>query len=87
MSNTLFYKIKPNIIIDKHSLISLFFMDFIDGTCDNKMQYKIEKEWRPGMVGFQEIIRVDFDNPEDTLAMCLRGVPDEFQQYLEIVNK
>ena len=87
MSNSLFYKIKPNVNIDKHRLIELFFMDFIDDTCDNKIQYQLEREWQPGMVHSTETLRIDFEREEDTLAMYLRGVPKEFQQYLEIVDR
>jgi hypothetical protein len=30
--------------------------------------------------------KVEFERQEDALALRLRGVPSEFQNYLEIVN-
>ena len=90
MANSLFFKIKPHVRIDNYRLIEMFFMDYIDDTCDNQVKYKIESagdpECGPGTTGYQETFRVDFDKPEDTLAVYLRGIPKEFQMYLEFTS-
>jgi len=39
------------------------------------------------MVHYRETFRVDFERREDAVAMSLKGVPREFQQYLEIVKQ
>ena len=90
MLNSLFFKIKDNVDIDKHRLLEIFFKDWVDNSCNNQVHYKIErdviKDWKPGMIHYQETFRVDFESREDATAMSLRGVPIEFQQYLEIVK-
>jgi hypothetical protein len=90
MSNFLYFKIKESVDVDKHSMLELFFKAWVDDACENQVQYKvtrdIEKDWEPGMVKYRETFRVDFDRPEDALAMRLRGVPSQFQTYLEIVK-
>jgi hypothetical protein len=91
MSNSLFFKIKDNVNIDKHRLLELFFKDWVDDSCNNEVHYLIQrdiiKDWEPGMVHYRETFRVDFDTQEDALAMRLRGVPQEFQSYLEMVKQ
>lgn len=91
MSTSLFYKIKSNINEDKHRIIELFFMDFIDNICGNKTFYKVERDvyqhWEANMVHYQETFRIDFERNEDKLAICLRGIPAEFQLYLELVDQ
>ena len=90
MSNSLFFKVKDSVDIDKHRLLEIFFKDWVDDSCNNQVHYKIErdikKEWAPGMVRYQETFRVDFEKQEDALVMSLKGVPKEFQMYLEIVR-
>jgi len=91
MTNSLFFKIKDSVDIDKHRLLEIFFKDWVDDSCNNQVQYKIErdviKDWEPGMVHYRETFRVDFERREDAVAMSLKGVPREFQQYLEIVKQ
>lgn len=91
MSNSLFFKIKDTVDIDKHRLLEIFFKDWVDDSCNNQVNYKIErdviKDWEPGMVHYKETFRVDFEKQEDALAMRLKGVPVEFQKYLEIVRQ
>ena len=88
--NSIYFKIKDNVDVDKHLLLQLFFKDWIDDTCNNQVQYKIErdveKDWIPGMVRYRETFRVDFEKSEDFLALKLKGVPREFQNFLEIIN-
>jgi len=90
MANSLFFKIKDTVNIDKHRLLEIFFKDWVDNSCNNQVQYKIErnvnKDWEPGMVHYKETFRVDFEKREDAVAMSLKGVPKEFQKYLEIVR-
>ena len=88
--NSLYFKIKDNVNADKHRLLELFFKDWVDDTCENQVQYNVErdvdKDWEPGMVRYRETFRVDFDRQEDALALRLRGVPQEFRDFLEIVR-
>lgn len=87
---SIYYRTKPQIPIDKHRLVEIFFKDWVDTICDRKVQFSIErdisKEWLPGMVTYQETFRVDFEKSEDALVMQLRGVPAEFGDYLEMVR-
>ena len=90
MQKSLSFKIKNTVDIDKHRLLELFFRDWVDSNCNNQVQYKVErdvvKDWEPGMVNYKETFRVDFENLEDITALKLKGIPNEFQKYLEIVN-
>lgn len=90
MLNSLYFKIKDSVNSDKHRLLELFFKDWVDDACDNQVEYRIEKEstkeWQPGMVHYTETFRVDFLKQEDALAIKLKGIPEEFESYLEIVN-
>ena len=91
MSNSLYFKIKDSVDSDKHRILELFFKGWVDETCENQVQYKIErnsiKHWNPGMVHYTETFRVDFDRQEDALAIKLKGVPEELKSYLEIVEQ
>lgn len=90
MSNSLFFKIKDTVDVDKHRLLEIFFKDWVDDSCNNQVQYRVErdvkKDWQPGMVHYHETFRVDFEKQEDAVVMSLKGVPKEFQMYLEIVK-
>lgn len=90
MSCSLYFKVKDAVDVDKHRIIELFFKDWVDDTCDNRVKYSIERnvrrDWMPGMVHYGETFRVDFEHQADAVAMRLKGVPREFQQYLDIIN-
>jgi hypothetical protein len=90
MSNSLSFKIKSTVDIDKHHLLELFFKNWVDERCNNQVQYKVErdvdKDWQPGMVYYAETFKVHFEKQEDALALKLRGIPSEFENYLEIVS-
>ena len=90
MSYSLSFKIKSSVDIDKHRLLEIFFKDWVDGSCDRQVHYTVErdvnKDWKPGMVYCDETFSVHFDKPEDALALKLKGVPSEFEKYLEIVR-
>ena len=64
-------------------------MDFIDNICGNKTFYKVERDvyqhW--AQLPYRETFRIDFERNEDKLAICLRGIPPEFQLYLELVDQ
>lgn len=88
--NSLYFKIKDSVDVDKHRLLELFFKDWIDDSCNREVQYKIErdfeKDWIPGMVRYRETFRVDFEKQEDCLALKLKGVPKEFKNFIELVK-
>jgi hypothetical protein len=95
MLNSIYFLIKTDVCKDKHQVLELFFKDWVDTSCNNEVQYKVEQLPGVFMAGAGSIIhatpifrrfRVDFEKQEDALALRLRGVPEEFQNYLEIVN-
>lgn len=87
MSTSLFFKIKSTVDLDKHRLLELFFKDWIDDSCNNRVQYKIQRDSTTNSAKHQETLCVDFEQPEDALVMLLKGIPNEFIQYLEIVKQ
>lgn len=74
MYTSLYYQLKTT--PDKKKILELFFQDWADSICNKEVTYS---------TGISTI-RVDFDNAEDALAMRLHGIPQEFQNYLEIVD-
>jgi hypothetical protein len=80
MLNPVKFKIKSGVDEDKRQLLELFLRDWIDNTCDNEVNYFVSR------TKLSTILNVDFDRQEDAVALMLRGVPEEFQHYLEIVN-
>ena len=90
MSNSLLFRVKDSVDADKRRLLELFFKDWVDTSCNNQVHYKIErnikKDWVPGTLNYKETFLVNFEEQEDAVVMSLKGVPKEFQQYLEIVR-
>lgn len=73
---SLYYNLKAS--ADNQKIVEIFFQDWADRICNEEVFYS---PLQPN--GY---IRVDFKNEEDAIAMKLRGIPAEFQKYLEIVN-
>jgi len=74
---------------DKAKVLELFFQDWADSICNNEVSYEtVESDSKhgSGSIWWDEIIRVNFKNPEDAIAMKLRGIPNEFQNYLSFVD-
>jgi hypothetical protein len=94
MLNSIYFIVKSNVNEDKHKLLELFFKDWVDTSCNNEVHYRVEQmptvQVKPGIFlpdsPTYRRFRVDFEREEDALALRLRGVPNEFQNYLEIVN-
>lgn len=90
MTTSLLFKTRESVSFDKHRLVELFFRDWVDQICEQQVQYRVErnvdKDWLPGMVNYRETFRVDFERQEDAVALRLRGLPPEFQNYLEIIG-
>lgn len=90
LSTSLLFRTKDKVSLDKHRLIEILFKDWVDGICEQQVQYKVERdvdyEWTYGNTCYMETFRVDFEKQEDAVALKLRGVPPEFQDYLEIVG-
>lgn len=92
MSHSLFFKFKPGVAIDKHRLIEVFFKDWVDGVCNNRVRYTIQREntqgtdlYRNMSLYTKEVFRVVFDKQEDAVILRLKGVPPELHQYIEEV--
>ncbi len=85
---SLFFKIKDTSTLDKHRILEFFFKSWVDDTCNNEVSYTLEEilEAPAGSMSWIEIYRVDFDRIEDAVAIKLKGVPLEFQNYIEIIS-
>jgi hypothetical protein len=82
MANSLFFKIKDTVNVEKHKIIELFFKDWIDTSCHNQVLYIVNRDVNTDSI----FVRADFDRQEDATALKLKGIPDEFQTYLEFVK-
>ena len=92
MLNSLLFRVKENVNTDKYRFLELFFKDWVDDTCNREVFFNIENQdvGNPNHVSndiYQAcIFKVVFEKQEDALALKLKGIPKEFQHYLEIVN-
>jgi hypothetical protein len=80
--SSLFFRINSDIASEKHRILELFFKSYVDAVCNNEVNYIIEHN----KCDSAEIFRVVFDNIEDATAIRLKGIPEEFGQYLEFVD-
>lgn len=64
----------------------MFFEDWADSICNNEVKYSIVAGDGGDRTFWNDIIRVDFENEEDATIMKLRGVPEEFQKHLRLVD-
>jgi hypothetical protein len=67
----------------------MFFKAWVDDTCNNEVGYALMRDYLHDDYKTTPVIetfRVDFERMEDAVALKLKGVPDEFQNYLEIVD-
>lgn len=71
---------------DKESVLKMFFQNWADEICNSKVSYSCVATDGDGIVWRNEIIRVAFENEEDATIMKLKGIPDEFKNYLKIVE-
>jgi hypothetical protein len=76
--------VRLNATAEKAKILELFFQDWADGICNKEVEYETIYGAPDGWLN--EIIRVDFKNSEDAVAMKLRGIPQELQNYLTIVD-
>lgn len=76
---SLYFKTKPELAADKRHLVELFFLDWIDTVSENDVNVEIEST---GVYSY----KVDFNKPEDALAVKLKGVPCEFNNLIELVR-
>ena len=80
---SIFFKIKDTMAQEKHRMVELFFKSWVDTICNNevsinRVSYTADLDWL-------EIFRADFENPEDAVALKLKGIPLEYQTYIEII--
>jgi hypothetical protein len=86
---SLFFRIKDNSTeLDKHRIIEYFFKYWVDDTCNNEVDYSIESVATANVnpLRLEELYRVDFEHIEDAVAIKLKGIPREYQPYIEIVG-
>ena len=84
---SLFFKIKDTMAREKHHMVELFFKSWVDATCNNEVDYTLTEvlEAPQGSMQWEEVYRVDFERTEDAVALKLKGIPLEYQNYIEIV--
>ena len=73
---------------DKRKVLDIFFKHWVDIHCHNEVNYNtnlIKIDCTKAHEAY--VYAVNFDNPEDALAIKLTGVPDEFKNYLEIIEQ
>jgi hypothetical protein len=73
---------------EKHHMVELFFKSWVDATCNNEVDYTLTEilAAKRGSTQWEEVYRVDFDRTEDAVALKLKGIPLEYQDYIEIVT-
>ena len=94
MLKSIYFVVKTDVKKDKHQILEMFFKDWIDASCNNEVEYTVEhlpdifsrNGYYFATAPQNKRYRVDFEKQEDALALLLRGVPEEFRNYLEIVN-
>jgi hypothetical protein len=84
---SLFFKIKDTAAKEKHLIVEIFFKSWVDTTCNNEVEYTLEvvQEESLSLLQWEEVYRVDFERIEDAVALKLKGVPEEYRNYIEIV--
>lgn len=82
MHTSLFYKIKAT--DNKHHILLLFFKEWTDRMCD-EVTYNDLVTYPSDKYQWHHTFRVDFAREEDAVAMKLRGVPEEFKEYLTLL--
>lgn len=83
--NSIYFKIKNIEDEDTGRVLEYFFKDWIDRACENEV--KVSKHSYPDPTRFETLhyFQAQFYNVEDVTALKLRGIPEEFQKYLEIL--
>lgn len=84
-SSSLFFRIKDTTALEKHRIIELFVRSWIDMNCNNEVNY-IVAEHIDGQP-YNDVFRVDFDRIEDAIILKLKGIPDEFAMYVELMHQ
>lgn len=91
---SILFKIKDRADLDNHRILEIFFKAWVDEICNNEVQYKVERDVnddRPygnydSYNRWPETFRINFNREEDAVILKLKGIPEEFQNYLEFVN-
>ena len=80
---SLIFKIKDSATdLEKQRILVLFFKSWIDDLCKNKVFY----EFNYDHLRYRDLCKVEFEHSEDAVVLKLKGIPDEFSQYIEFVN-
>lgn len=84
------FKVKADVDVDKYRILELFLKDWIDDTCNNEVHYDISERGEYSQYSpypfHTQYFNVEFDRSEDALAVKLKGIPEMFQNYVEIVS-
>ena len=84
---SLYFKLKDAPGLERHHILELFFKSWVDGTCNNEVDYELEtRTGHSNPAVWEETYRVDFEHIEDAVALKLKGVPLDFQKYIELVT-
>lgn len=84
---SLFFKIKDTATQEKHKIVKIFFKSWVDGICNNEVDYTLTRIASPlkNLHLWEEVYRVDFERTEDAVMLKLKGIPLEYQNYVELV--
>lgn len=91
---SILFKIKDTADLDNHRILEIFFKAWVDEICNNEVQYRVIRDVndnrpmddRDSARRWPETFRVDFNRKEDATVLKLKGIPEEFQNYLEFIN-
>lgn len=87
---SLLFKIRDTAAQEKHKILEMFFKSWVDDICNNEVKYTVEHTLRAvpdSMLDqVEELFRVEFDQIEDATAIKLKGIPTEFQEYIELIS-
>lgn len=84
-NNSLYFKIKDNVECEKYHLIELFFQNWIDSICDKRVEFNIVGHSKDKVGPDREIFSIQFQEQEDVVILKLKGIPEEFQEYIELM--
>ncbi len=70
------FKIKKSLVANRR-ILEMFFEDWVD---DTTTQYSIVVDrWQA-----PKMLSVQFEHSEDAVAIKLKGIPPQFQDYIEL---
>ena len=82
---SLFFRIKDDTALEKYRIIEYFFKSWVDDNCNNEVDIN-KVTYNQADLCWMHMYRADFEHFEDATAIKLKGIPKEYQPYIEIVG-